>query len=171
VLLTETDGRVNWPSSRDFNFRDTRVISAWAIYANGELWDLLKWCAIAPQAARIFLTNALSKPKTGRSRHARLGLVIGRQVDGGLHEDFEITKTIAKNQFVSTWRSRCAPISPTFRGERATISWRRGHIVTSWSAKREILRVTYRNRGFCRELNRTYRRGRRQANGIRQRNV
>lgn len=34
VLLTETDGRVHWPSNRGLCFRDTRLISAWAIYAN-----------------------------------------------------------------------------------------------------------------------------------------
>ena len=53
VLLTETDGRVNWPSKCGLYFRDTRVISAWAIFANGELWDLLNGGAVAPQAARI----------------------------------------------------------------------------------------------------------------------
>jgi hypothetical protein len=36
VLLTEPDRQVNWPSNRGLYFRDTRVISAWAIYANGE---------------------------------------------------------------------------------------------------------------------------------------
>ena len=36
VLLTEPDGQVNWPSNRGLYFRDTRVMSAWAIYANGE---------------------------------------------------------------------------------------------------------------------------------------
>src|SRR5882724_7317604 len=46
VLLTETDGRVNWPSKCGLYFRDTRVISAWAIYANGELWDLLNGGAV-----------------------------------------------------------------------------------------------------------------------------
>src|SRR3981189_1705746 len=69
VLLTETNGRVNWPSKCGLYFRDTRVISAWAIYANGELWDLLNGGAVAPQAARIFLTNRAFE-KTGRSRHA-----------------------------------------------------------------------------------------------------
>ena len=34
VLLTETDGRVSWPSKCGLYFRDTRLISAWAIYAN-----------------------------------------------------------------------------------------------------------------------------------------
>lgn len=57
VLLTEPDGQVNWPSNRGLYFRDTRVISAWAIYANGEPWDLLNGGAIAPHAARIFETN------------------------------------------------------------------------------------------------------------------
>jgi N-terminal domain of (some) glycogen debranching enzymes len=38
VLLTEPDGQVNSPSNRGLYFRDTRVISAWAIYANGEPW-------------------------------------------------------------------------------------------------------------------------------------
>jgi hypothetical protein len=36
VLVTEPDGQVIWPSERGLYFRDTRVISAWAIYANGE---------------------------------------------------------------------------------------------------------------------------------------
>jgi hypothetical protein len=40
-LVTEPDGQVNWPSDRGLYFRDTRVISAWAIYANGTPWDLL----------------------------------------------------------------------------------------------------------------------------------
>jgi hypothetical protein len=34
VLVTEPDGQMNWPSERGLCFRDTRVISAWAIYAS-----------------------------------------------------------------------------------------------------------------------------------------
>jgi hypothetical protein len=48
VLLTETDGRVKWPSKCGLYFRDTRVISAWAIYANGQLWDLLNGAQLLP---------------------------------------------------------------------------------------------------------------------------
>jgi hypothetical protein len=53
VLVTEPDGQVNWPGQRGLYFRDTRVISAWAIYANGEQWDLLNGGAVAYHAARI----------------------------------------------------------------------------------------------------------------------
>ena len=47
VLVTAPDGQVTWPSQRGLYFRDTRVISAWAIYAKGEPWDLLNGGAVA----------------------------------------------------------------------------------------------------------------------------
>src|ERR1700721_4101685 len=52
----------------------------------------------------------------------------------------------------STWRSRSAPISPTSSRSRAMGIVRRGRITTSWSDKRQVLRITYRNRDFCREV-------------------
>src|ERR1700722_1618060 len=83
VLLTETDGQVNWPSKGGLYFRNTRVISAWAIYANGEQWDLLNGGAVAPQAAHIFLTNRTFTTEDGSVAARTLGLEIGRQVKGG----------------------------------------------------------------------------------------
>src|SRR5580692_6628048 len=75
VLVTEPDGQVNWPSKRGLYFRDTRVISAWAIYANGELWDLLNGGAIASHAARIFLTNRVFFSEAGPIAARTLGLM------------------------------------------------------------------------------------------------
>ena len=113
VLLTETDGRVNWPSKCGLYFRDTRMISAWAIYANGELWDLLSGGAVAPQAARIFLTNRAFETEDGPVAARTLGLVRAVKSMAGCTKTSR-SPTTAKSQFVSTWRSRCAPISPTF---------------------------------------------------------
>jgi glycogen debranching enzyme len=151
VLLTETDGRVNWPSKSGLYFRDTRVISAWAIYANGELWDLLNGGAVAPHAARIFLTNRAFETEDGPVAARTLGLVIGRQVDGGLHEDIEITNNSQKPVRFNLEVAMRADFADIFEVKGDNIV-RRGHIITSWSAKREILRVTYRNRDFCREV-------------------
>ena len=36
VLLTDPDGQITWPSEKGLYFLDTRIISNWAIYANGE---------------------------------------------------------------------------------------------------------------------------------------
>jgi hypothetical protein len=57
VLVSEPDGRIIWPSEKGLYFLDTRIISHWEIYANGEPWDLLNGGPVKYHAARIFLTN------------------------------------------------------------------------------------------------------------------
>jgi glycogen debranching enzyme len=149
VLLTEPDGQMPSPSNRGLYFRDTRIISAWAIYANGKPWDLLNGGAIGPDAARIFQTNreflTEDRPVLART----LGLVIGRRIDGGVHEDIDITNNgrhpVRFNLEIAI-RSDFADIFEVKSGQIA----RRGRIITSWSVKRQELRITYRNKDFLR---------------------
>jgi glycogen debranching enzyme len=151
VFLTETDGRVDWPSKGGLYFRDTRVVSAWAIYANGELWDLLNGGAVAPHAARIFLTNRAFETEDGKIAPRTLGLVIGRRVNGGLHEDIEITNDSQKPVRFNLEVAIRADFADIFEVKGENIV-RRGRVVSSWSPKRETLRITYRNRDFCRAV-------------------
>jgi glycogen debranching enzyme len=151
VLVTEPDGQVIWPSERGLYFRDTRVISAWAIYANGEPWDLLNGGAIAYHAARIFQTNRAFMSEDGPIAARTLGLVIGRHIDGGLHEDIEITNNSRNPVRFNLEIAIRADFADIFEVKSNQIV-RRGRITTSWSDKRQVLRVTYRNRDFCRRL-------------------
>ena len=151
VLLTEPDGQVNWPSNRGLYFRDTRVISAWAIYANGEPWDLLNGGAIAPHAARIFQTNRAFTSEDGPIAARTLGLVIGRHIEGGLHEDFDITNNSQQLVRFNLEIAMRADFADIFEVKIDSIV-RRGRITTSWSDKRQMLRITYTNRDFCREV-------------------
>jgi N-terminal domain of (some) glycogen debranching enzymes len=57
VLVSEPDGQIEWPSDQGLYFFDTRLISSWSSYANGEPWDLLNGGAITHYASRIYLTN------------------------------------------------------------------------------------------------------------------
>ena len=57
VLVTDPDGTITRPSEKGLYFLDTRIISNWAIYANGEPWQLLNGGPIDYYAPRIFLTN------------------------------------------------------------------------------------------------------------------
>jgi N-terminal domain of (some) glycogen debranching enzymes len=57
VLVSDPDGQIRQPSDKGLYFFDTRVISNWSIYANGEPWELLNGGATMYYAARIFLTN------------------------------------------------------------------------------------------------------------------
>ncbi|MGB6967037.1 MAG: glycogen debranching N-terminal domain-containing protein, partial [Xanthobacteraceae bacterium] len=151
VLVTKPDGQVNWPSTRGLYFRDTRVISAWAIYANGELWDLLNGGAVAYHAARIFLTNRALDTEDGPIAARTLGLVIGRHINGGLHEYIDITnnsqKPVRFNLEIAI-RSDFADIFEV-KGHKIV---RRGRITTLWSHARQALRFTYHNKDFCREV-------------------
>jgi glycogen debranching enzyme len=151
VLVTEPDGQINWPSKRGLYFRDTRVVSAWAIYANGEHWELLSGGGAAPHVARIFLTNRALVTKDGPVAARMLGLVIGRHIDGGLHEDLDITNNSQKPVRFNLEIAIRADFADIFEVKGDDIV-RRGRIVTSWSAKREVLRITYRNKDFCREV-------------------
>jgi glycogen debranching enzyme len=149
VLVTEPNGQVNWPSKRGLYFRDTRVISAWAIYANGELWDLLNGGAIAPHAARIFLTNRAFLSEDGSISARTLGLVIGRQIDRGLHEDIDITNNSRNPVRFNLEIAIRADFADIFEVKSDQIV-RRGRITTSWLAGRQTLQITYRNKDFCR---------------------
>jgi glycogen debranching enzyme len=151
VLVTEPDGQVISPSERGLYFRDTRVISAWAIYANGEPWDLLNGGAVAYHAARIFETNRAFVSEDGPIAARTLGLVIGRHIDGGLHEDIEITNNSRYPVRFNLEITIRADFADIFEVKSSQIV-RRGRITTSWSDKRQVMRITYRNRDFSRQV-------------------
>src|ERR1700674_3794195 len=81
VLITEQDGQINWPSEKGLYFFDTRVVSSWTIYANGEPWELLNGGAINYHASRIFLTNRSLLTEDGTIAPRTLGLTISRMAD------------------------------------------------------------------------------------------
>src|SRR5262249_13940457 len=96
VLVTEPDGQINWPSEKGLYFLDTRVVSSWAIYANGEPWNLLNGGAVTHYASRIHLTNRKILTPDGIIPERTLGLVVSRLISGGMHEDLDITNNSMK---------------------------------------------------------------------------
>lgn len=150
MLVTEWDGHIPWPSKRGFFCWDTRVISAWSIYANGETWDLLNSGAITNFAAQIFLTNPAIVTEDGEIEQATMLLQLGRSIaEGGFHEDIDITnhgrKPVRFNLEIAI-RSDFADILEV-KSERLV---RRGRITTTWSEDKLELRTRYRNRDFRR---------------------
>ena len=80
VLITEEDGQINWPSDKGLYFLDTRVVSSWRIYANGEPWELLNGGAISYYASRIYLTNRSFLAQDGTIPPRTLGLTLSRSM-------------------------------------------------------------------------------------------
>ncbi len=149
VLISDPDGQIPWPSDRGLYFLDTRVLSAWAIYANGEPWDLLNGGAISYDAARVYLTNRTIATEDGSIPPRTLGLTISRTINGGVHEDLDITNNGPKRgrfQLEIASRSDFADIFEVKSGRIV----RRGRITTDWSEAHHQLRTTYRNGDFTR---------------------
>jgi glycogen debranching enzyme len=151
VLVTDPDGQVSWPSPRGLYFRDTRVISAWAIYADGEPWELLNGGAVAYHVARIFLTNRAIVSQDGPIAARTLGLVIGRHVDGGLHEDIDITNNGEISVRFNLEIAIRADFADIFE-VRSNRIVRRGRITTTWHNRRQTLNISYRNKDFSRAV-------------------
>ena len=110
VLVSEPDGQINPPSDKGLYFFDTRVISSWTIYANGEPWDLLNGGAITHYASQTYLTNRRIPTANGIIPQRTLGLVVSRMISDGMHEDVDITNN----------SNDCSRARPT---ERSVCQW------------------------------------------------
>lgn len=157
VLVTEPDAQINWPTERGLYFLDTRVISSWTVYANGEHWDLLNGGAITHYASRIYLTNPRIRTTEGSIPPRTLGLVVSRCINGGMHEDLDITNHGEKPvRFQLEIAIRC-DFADIFEVKSGDII-RRGRITTTWSSAKQELRTSYRNGDFGRAVTITFER-------------
>jgi glycogen debranching enzyme len=154
VLVTEQDGQIVWPSEKGLYFLDTRIVSNWAIYANGEPWELLNGGPVKYYAARIFLTNRSILTEDGGIPPRTVGLIISRSISGGLHEDLDITNHgIKPVRFQLEIAFRC-DFADVFEVKSGKIV-RRGQITTEWSERRQRVRTAYSNRDFYRAVTMT----------------
>src|SRR5436305_991944 len=151
VLISEQDGQINWPSEKGLYFFDTRVVSSWRIYANGEPWELLNGGAISFYASRIFLTNRSLLTEDGTIPPRTLGFTVSRSIAGGMHEDLDITNNCMNPvRFQLEIALRC-DFADVFEVKSGHIV-RRGRITTEWSESHQHLRNTYRNADFSRTV-------------------
>ncbi|MBO0753508.1 MAG: amylo-alpha-1,6-glucosidase, partial [Bradyrhizobiaceae bacterium] len=150
ILVAGDDGQIPFGTSKGLYFFDTRVISAWQIYANGERWELLNSGSVGHYAARIFLINKKIKTEQGDIPPRTLGLTLSRAIGGGVHEDIDIVNygPCLRFNLEIAIRSDFADLFEVKSGDIV----RRGRITTDWSDQEMRLRTVYRNQDFCREI-------------------
>jgi glycogen debranching enzyme len=151
VLVSDPSGQIAYPSEKGLYFADTRLISAWAIYANGQTWDLLNGGAISSDAARIYLVNQTFDTEDGLVPARTVGLVIGRTICGGMHEDLDLTNFGAKPVTFNLEIALRCDFADIFEVKANRIV-RRGHVTTEWSEAEQRLHTTYRNADFSRTI-------------------
>ena len=150
VLVTEPNGEMTWPSDMGLYLQDTRLISAWAVQANGESWDLLNGGAVRNDTARVYLTNREFLTEDGVIPRRTLSFVLSRRIGGGLHEDLDITNHgRAEVRFNLEILIRC-DFADVF-DVKAKRNIRRGHISSTWTDD-QTLTTAYQNRDFVRAV-------------------
>src|SRR5665213_1155936 len=151
ALITDQDGQIRWPTDKGFYHADTRVISSWRIYADGEPWILLNSGNIAYYANRIFLTNPAIHTEIGEVPEHTLALSISRSIGGGIHEDLDLVNhgrnKVQFNLEIAV-RSDFADIFEVKSGDIV----RRGRITTAWSQHAARLTIVYINKDFERRI-------------------
>ncbi|MBV8594183.1 MAG: hypothetical protein JOZ27_07785, partial [Caulobacteraceae bacterium] len=150
VLITDPDGQIPWPTDKGLYESDTRMISSWQIFADGEPWDLLNSGNIAYYAARIFLVNREIETRTGKVPAGVVSLAIGRSIAGGVHEDLDLTNHGQERVQFNLEIAVRSDFADLFEVKSGRIV-RRGEIATEWSEKLERLTTCYTNRDFIRE--------------------
>ncbi|HKT54580.1 MAG TPA: glycogen debranching N-terminal domain-containing protein, partial [Caulobacteraceae bacterium] len=150
-LLTERDGQVAWPTDMGLYASDTRLISSWRLFANGDHWDLLNSGNIAANAARIYLINRALITEGGDVPAGRLSLVVSRTLGGGLHEDLELVNRHDRPVRFNLEIAIRSDFADLFEVKSGRIV-RRGRITTGWSRRKTHLFAAYENDGFHREV-------------------
>ncbi|MBC7799735.1 MAG: amylo-alpha-1,6-glucosidase, partial [Gemmatimonadaceae bacterium] len=151
VLVCEPDGQIHSPSDKGLYFNDTRLISSWSLYADGLPWSLLSGGAVTYDTMRVHMTNCALQTQTGPIAARTLGLVLSRTIQGGMHEDIDITNhgptTVAFQLEIGI---RC-DFADVFEAKSNTLV-RRGQIDTTWSSAEQRLDTAYNNAEFHRSV-------------------
>ena len=151
-MVTEQDGEIAWPTDQGLYFADTRLLSSWRIYANGEKWDLLNGGNTAYYAARIYLSNRAMRDGARRhpGRHPQPHRSAVRWSAACTRTSTSATTAARPCSSTSKIAAR-SDFADLFEVKSDHIV-RRGRIVTEWSQRHQQLRVSYENDGFKRGL-------------------
>lgn len=150
-MVTDLSGEIAADSEQGVFASDTRFVSYYRIFANGEPWIRLASAATASHIARITLTNGTFATEVGEIPQHTLALVITRAVGEGIHEDLDVTNyglVAVQFNLEIALRSDFADLFEVKSHEFV----RRGHIVTTWAEAPSELRTSYSNRDFRRRF-------------------
>ena len=150
-MVTDLDGSITAQSDQGIFAGDTRFVSYYEIFANGEPWTRLTSSTTTYYAERIYLTNMPFPTETGHIRGGSIGFIVSRTVGEGIHEDLDVTNhSLVPVQFnlEIALGSDFADIFEVKSHEFV----RRGRIETIWDKRRSELCVSYANRDFKRRL-------------------
>ena len=150
-MVTDLNGEMVTEGDLGVFSNDTRFVSHYAIFANGEPWTRLTSSTTTYDAVRIYLTNPSFSTEDGEVPSGTLALTIRRVVEEGIHEDLDVAnyglQPVRFNLEIAL-RSDFADLFEV----KAHKFVRRGRILSVWDEGHGDLHTSYTNRDFHREF-------------------
>lgn len=150
-VLSEPDGCITPYTDQGFYSRDTRYVSNYKIFADGQHWILQNSGALAYYASRAYLTNPRIITEYNEIEPNTLNLVLDRAVSEGIHEDFEIHNFGKQSVRFSLELSLRTDFADIFEVKSKRVV-RKGNVTTEWRPETSELISTYEHNGFRRSL-------------------
>src|SRR5262245_23514620 len=150
-MVTAEDGQILADTDQGVFADDTRFVSYYAVFANGQPWQLLASSTVSYYAARFHLTNPKFETEDGPVSAGTLALSLARSVADGIHEDIDVTNhslSPVRFNLEIALRSDFADLFEVKSGSFV----RRGHITTKWKEAGGQLETSYENRDFSRRF-------------------
>ncbi len=151
VLVTDLDGAVRPTEDEGFYARDTRFVSGYRFWLNGQRPLLLNASAVRHFSARYQFANPQMIDVSGEIPRQQVSLRLDRTVAGGVHEDYDIVNYGQRPLTLTLEIQIVSDFADVFevRGRKII---RRGQINTDWERADCELRTSYENDGWRREL-------------------
>jgi glycogen debranching enzyme len=150
-MVTAPDGQILADSDEGVFADDTRFVSHYYVFANGQSWKLLTSSTVSYYAARFHLTNPTFETEDGPVNAGTLTLSLLRNVADGIHEDIDLTnhgRSPVRFNLEIVLRSDFADLFEV-KSHRFV---RRGRITTEWNEAEGRLETSYTNRDFVRKF-------------------
>jgi glycogen debranching enzyme len=150
-VVCQPDGRIERLAEEGFFARDTRFVSGYDVFLNGQRPALLNASPVQFFSSRFEYTNPELLDRDGVVPRHSLGIRIDRTVSGGVHEDYDIVnygRRAVRLTIEIEIESDFADIFDVKAGRLV----RRGEINARWIRSARELRTTYVHREFTREI-------------------
>src|SRR6186997_666811 len=150
-VVCQPDGRIERLAEEGFFARDTRFVSGYEVFLNGQRPALLNASPVQFFSSRFEYTNPELLDRDGVVPRNSLGLRIDRTVSGGVHEDYDLVNYGRRPVRLTIEIEIESDFADIFDVKAGRLV-RRGEINARWFRSNRELRTTYVHREFKREL-------------------
>ncbi|HET7182237.1 MAG TPA: glycogen debranching N-terminal domain-containing protein [Candidatus Limnocylindrales bacterium] len=150
-VVCRVDGTIGGAANEGFYTRDTRFVSGYRLWINGEAPVFLTSAATHFFASRFEFSNPELFDAVGPIPASTLSLRLDRTIAEGVHEDLDLVSFARRPVTIALDIELDSDFADLFDVAVPRLI-RRGIIQSRWFSSRRELRTTYRNAGFVRTL-------------------